>query len=158
MRCSASFRTICSISAPDSDGAASAKGKAGSGLRVESTQVERLERDNRHASTRPLADLTSFVLPGGTPAAAALHVARTIWPPGGTRDGGTGGPARRAGQQCSTPVYIKPVYLTSYSWPSRAMNGNGAGECALGARPRTASTVFSVRGVPPGSSRGAIAI
>jgi cob(I)alamin adenosyltransferase len=46
-------------------------------LRVMSSQVERLERDidtlNAH-----LAPLTSFVLPGGTPAAAYLHLARTI--------------------------------------------------------------------------------
>ena len=46
-------------------------------LRMLSSQVERLERDidtlNAH-----LAPLTSFVLPGGTPAAAYLHLARTI--------------------------------------------------------------------------------
>jgi cob(I)alamin adenosyltransferase len=46
-------------------------------LRVESTQVERLERDIDTLNA-PLADLTSFVLPGGTPATATLHVARTI--------------------------------------------------------------------------------
>jgi cob(I)alamin adenosyltransferase len=46
-------------------------------LRVVASQVDRLERDidtlNEH-----LAPLTSFVLPGGTPAAAHLHLARTI--------------------------------------------------------------------------------
>jgi cob(I)alamin adenosyltransferase len=46
-------------------------------LRVLSSQVERLEREidqlNEH-----LAPLTSFVLPGGKPAAAYLHLARTI--------------------------------------------------------------------------------
>ena len=46
-------------------------------LRVLSTQVERLERDI-DALNDKLAPLTSFVLPGGTPAAAYLHVARTI--------------------------------------------------------------------------------
>jgi cob(I)alamin adenosyltransferase len=46
-------------------------------LRVLATQVERLERDI-DTLNEPLADLTSFVLPGGTPAAAYLHVARTI--------------------------------------------------------------------------------
>jgi cob(I)alamin adenosyltransferase len=46
-------------------------------LRVLSTQVERLEHDI-DAVNEPLAPLTSFVLPGGTPAAAHLHVARTI--------------------------------------------------------------------------------
>src|SRR5690606_31934890 len=46
-------------------------------LRVVAAQVERLEReiDTLNAG---LAPLTSFVLPGGTPAAAALHLARTI--------------------------------------------------------------------------------
>jgi cob(I)alamin adenosyltransferase len=46
-------------------------------LRMLSTQVERLEHDI-DALNDPLAPLTSFVLPGGTPAAAHLHVARTI--------------------------------------------------------------------------------
>ncbi|MFZ1110719.1 MAG: cob(I)yrinic acid a,c-diamide adenosyltransferase [Rhodomicrobium sp.] len=45
-------------------------------LRVQMTQVERLEReiDRMNAEMPPLA---SFILPGGTPAAAALHIART---------------------------------------------------------------------------------
>ena len=46
-------------------------------LRVLASQVERLERDI-DALNAPLAPLTSFVLPGGTPAAAYLHLARTI--------------------------------------------------------------------------------
>jgi cob(I)alamin adenosyltransferase len=46
-------------------------------LRVVTSQVERLERDI-DALNEKLAPLTSFVLPGGTPAAAHLHVARTI--------------------------------------------------------------------------------
>lgn len=46
-------------------------------LRVVESQVERLERDI-DALNDKLAPLTSFVLPGGTPAAAYLHVARTI--------------------------------------------------------------------------------
>jgi cob(I)alamin adenosyltransferase len=46
-------------------------------LRVVSSQVERLEReiDSLNAHLAPLA---SFVLPGGTPAAAYLHLARTV--------------------------------------------------------------------------------
>jgi cob(I)alamin adenosyltransferase len=46
-------------------------------LRIIQTQVERLEReiDELNAS---LAPLRSFVLPGGSPAAAALHLSRTI--------------------------------------------------------------------------------
>lgn len=46
-------------------------------LRINDAQVERLEQeiDQMNAELEPLR---SFVLPGGTPAAAALHVARTI--------------------------------------------------------------------------------
>jgi cob(I)alamin adenosyltransferase len=46
-------------------------------LRMLSSQVERLERDIDGLNAQ-LAPLTSFVLPGGTPAAAHLHLARTI--------------------------------------------------------------------------------
>ena len=46
-------------------------------LRVLASQVERLERDIDTLNA-PLSPLTSFVLPGGTPAAAYLHLARTI--------------------------------------------------------------------------------
>jgi cob(I)alamin adenosyltransferase len=47
------------------------------GLRIEQSQVERLEReiDQLNGDLQPLR---SFVLPGGHPAAAALHLARTI--------------------------------------------------------------------------------
>jgi cob(I)alamin adenosyltransferase len=46
-------------------------------LRIAEAQVERLEReiDAMNAELKPL---NSFVLPGGTPAAAYLHLARTI--------------------------------------------------------------------------------
>ena len=46
-------------------------------LRVTESQVDRLEReiDAMNASLEPLR---SFVLPGGTPAAAYLHLARTV--------------------------------------------------------------------------------
>jgi len=46
-------------------------------LRVVGSQVERLERDIDSLNEK-LAPLTSFILPGGTPAAAYLHLARTI--------------------------------------------------------------------------------
>jgi cob(I)alamin adenosyltransferase len=46
-------------------------------LRIVATQVDKLERDidTLNASLKPLR---SFVLPAGTPAAAHLHVARTV--------------------------------------------------------------------------------
>ena len=46
-------------------------------LRVSDAQVRRLE-DELDALNADLADLTSFVLPGGKPAAAFLHQARTV--------------------------------------------------------------------------------
>ena len=46
-------------------------------LRVAPSQVERLERDI-DALNAELAPLSSFVLPGGTPGAAALHLARAV--------------------------------------------------------------------------------
>jgi cob(I)alamin adenosyltransferase len=46
-------------------------------LRVSDTQVERLEREI-DAMNESLAPLKSFVLPGGVPAAAYLHLARTV--------------------------------------------------------------------------------
>lgn len=53
------------------------KGPGGARLAVTEEQVTRLEReiDTLNAD---LAPLRSFVLPGGTPAAAGLHVARTV--------------------------------------------------------------------------------
>lgn len=51
--------------------------KAAGALRIVAAQVERLEReiDAMNAELKPL---DSFVLPGGTPAAAYLHLARTV--------------------------------------------------------------------------------
>jgi len=51
--------------------------KGGEVLRIVASQVERLEReiDKLNADLSPLK---SFVLPGGSPAAAALHLARTV--------------------------------------------------------------------------------
>jgi len=46
-------------------------------LRVVASQVRRLERDIDRLNAE-LQPLNSFVLPGGTPAAAHLHLARTI--------------------------------------------------------------------------------
>lgn len=46
-------------------------------LRMKDAQVERLEAEI-DAMNSNLKPLTSFVLPGGTPAAAHLHIARTV--------------------------------------------------------------------------------
>ncbi len=46
-------------------------------LRIIASQVERLEREI-DALNDSLSPLTSFVLPGGSPASAALHLARTV--------------------------------------------------------------------------------
>jgi cob(I)alamin adenosyltransferase len=46
-------------------------------LRILDSQVERLEREIDQLNA-DLAPLTSFVLPGGSAAAAALHLARTV--------------------------------------------------------------------------------
>jgi cob(I)alamin adenosyltransferase len=62
------------LAVPEREGQGTKKAER---LRVVASQVERLERDI-DALNDKLAPLTSFVLPGGTPAAAHLHVARTI--------------------------------------------------------------------------------
>lgn len=49
----------------------------GSVLRMSDAQVTRLEGEIDQLNGS-LPDLTSFILPGGTPAAAALHLARTV--------------------------------------------------------------------------------
>jgi cob(I)alamin adenosyltransferase len=49
----------------------------GQRLRITPEQAERLERAIDRLN-EPLKPLTSFVLPGGTPAAAWLHLARTV--------------------------------------------------------------------------------
>jgi cob(I)alamin adenosyltransferase len=94
-------------------------------LRMLASQVERLERDIDALNAR-LAPLTSFILPGGTPAAAHLHVARTI--------------CRRA-ERVMVELAAKPDepvseaaihYMNRLSdflfVASRAVNNNGAGD------------------------------
>ncbi|HSR56010.1 MAG TPA: cob(I)yrinic acid a,c-diamide adenosyltransferase [Alphaproteobacteria bacterium] len=60
---------------PEEGGKGEAEGNAP--LRMSARQVERLEAeiDHMNASLEPL---NSFILPGGTPGAAYLHLARTI--------------------------------------------------------------------------------
>jgi cob(I)alamin adenosyltransferase len=52
-------------------------GEVEGALRMVASQVERLEREI-DAMNAKLEPLTSFILPGGSPAVAALHLARTI--------------------------------------------------------------------------------
>jgi cob(I)alamin adenosyltransferase len=52
-------------------------GSAGDKLRIDATYTARLERALDLAN-EPLPELKSFVLPGGKPAAAWLHLARTV--------------------------------------------------------------------------------
>ncbi|WP_448190569.1 cob(I)yrinic acid a,c-diamide adenosyltransferase [Azospirillum sp. sgz301742] len=46
-------------------------------LRIQDSQVDRLEREI-DSMNEDLQPLTSFILPGGSPAAAHLHLARTV--------------------------------------------------------------------------------
>jgi cob(I)alamin adenosyltransferase len=94
-------------------------------LRVLASQVGRLERDIDSLNEK-LSPLTSFVLPGGTPAAAYLHLARTV--------------CRRAERimvelaaQPDEPVSDAAIqYMNRLSdflfVASRAANNNGAGD------------------------------
>jgi cob(I)alamin adenosyltransferase len=61
------------LCAPERDGAKPKRER----LRVSEAQVKRLE-DEIDRMNAELTPLRSFVLPGGCPAAAALHVARTV--------------------------------------------------------------------------------
>ena len=97
--------------------------KAAGALRILPAQVERLEHeiDAMNAALRPL---DSFILPGGTPAAAHLHLARTI--------------TRRAERLVSELAAQEPVnpealkYLNRLSDHlfvlGRRLNDNGAGD------------------------------
>ena len=51
--------------------------RAAGALRITAPQVERLEREI-NAMNAMLRPLDSFILPGGTPAAAYMHLARTV--------------------------------------------------------------------------------
>jgi len=62
------------LCAPDQ---AKGKGPGGARLAVSDAQVTRLEQEI-DALNAELSPLRSFVLPGGTPAAAHLHLARTV--------------------------------------------------------------------------------
>jgi cob(I)alamin adenosyltransferase len=97
--------------------------RAAGALRIVAAQVERLEHEI-DAMNKDLRALDSFVLPGGTPAAANLHLARTV--------------TRRAERLVCALAAEEPVnpeaikYLNRLSdhlfVMSRRLNGNGAGD------------------------------
>ena len=62
------------LATPERSGEGQAQGLA---LRIVEAQVERLEREIDQLNAE-LSPLTSFILPGGSAAAAALHLARTV--------------------------------------------------------------------------------
>ncbi|HEX5958416.1 MAG TPA: cob(I)yrinic acid a,c-diamide adenosyltransferase [Hyphomicrobiaceae bacterium] len=65
------------LCAPESAGPGAGLKPVRERLRVSEDQVRRLEAEIDQLNAE-LAPLRSFVLPGGSPAAAALHVARTV--------------------------------------------------------------------------------
>ncbi|WP_010184682.1 cob(I)yrinic acid a,c-diamide adenosyltransferase [Sphingomonas sp. PAMC 26605] len=92
-------------------------------LRIVASQVTRLE-DEIDRMNGELSPLTSFILPGGTPAAAALHVARA-----------TVRRAERSGVTAARAVSINPLalaYLNRLSdylfVAARAVNQNAGGD------------------------------
>ncbi|HVN01131.1 MAG TPA: cob(I)yrinic acid a,c-diamide adenosyltransferase [Caulobacteraceae bacterium] len=73
-------------------------------LRIVESQVERLEAEIDQLNA-PMAPLTSFVLPGGSAAAAALHVARTV--------------CRRAERTCVALAGREPVSAAGLKYLNR---------------------------------------
>ena len=92
-------------------------------LRVRAAQTERLEHEI-DAMNAALEPLDSFILPGGTPAAAQLHLARAL--------------ARRAEREITALASVEPVnpdaviYVNRLSDHlfvlARRLNGNGAAD------------------------------
>jgi len=73
-------------------------------LRIQPSQVDRLEReiDTMNADLKPLA---SFILPGGAPAAAHLHLARSV--------------VRRAERECWALTAEEPVNPAALQYLNR---------------------------------------
>ena len=92
-------------------------------LRVVAGQVERLEGEI-DALNADLAPLTSFILPGGSPAAAALHLARAV-----TRRAERSAVALAAAAAVNPPALAYLNRLSDLLFvAARAVNGNGAGD------------------------------
>lgn len=96
----------------------------GSVLRMLDSQVERLEREI-DALNGDLSPLTSFVLPGGTPAAAALHLARTV----ARRAERSAVALSESGQQVSAPALRYLNRLSDLLFvAARTANAQGQGQ------------------------------
>jgi cob(I)alamin adenosyltransferase len=78
--------------------------KAAGALRIVASQVERLEREIDAMNER-LRPLESFVLPGGTAAAAHLHLARTV--------------VRRAERLITALAAVEPVNPQAIAYANR---------------------------------------
>jgi len=94
-------------------------------LRIVQSQVERLERDIDRLNA-DLAPLTSFVLPGGSPASAHLHIARTICR---RAERAMTELAARKGEQVSRAALQYMNRLSDFLFvAARACNDNGAAD------------------------------
>jgi cob(I)alamin adenosyltransferase len=98
-------------------------GEAGARLRVADTQSARLEAELAEMNGAMPA-LKSFVLPGGTPGAAAAHVARTV-----TRRAERLVVALAAAEEVNPAVIRYLNRLSDHLFVlARRLNGNGAGD------------------------------
>lgn len=98
-------------------------GEAGARLRVADTQSARLEAE-LSAMNGQMAALKSFVLPGGTPGAAAAHVARTV-----VRRAERLVVALAADEEVNPAVIRYLNRLSDHLFVlARRLNGNGAGD------------------------------
>lgn len=92
-------------------------------LRIVGEQVERLEREI-DAMNEHLAPLRSFILPGGSPQAAALHLARAI-----SRRAERSAVAAAHDMQLNPAALAYVNRLSDFLFvASRAVNQNGAGD------------------------------
>ena len=127
------FKMICSILAPTlrrrKPGRISATRRSGCPM----AQVKAIEEaiDSLNAELSPLR---SFVLPGGSPASAHLHLARTVSPAGRTADGRSGCQGRH--QLGRRPLYESPCRIISSLHPGSSMRR--ATKTCYGYRDKTA--------------------
>jgi len=85
-------------------------------LRVVASQVERIERDIDRLNER-LAPLTSFILPGGTPAAAYLHLSPAPYV-AGRNVSWWNSPPIRPSRSATPPYSMSTACRISCSWPA----------------------------------------